>query len=82
MLCSLNFLPNATRDWSLLTIAFKAEAGQDNDPVQAKSGAYYVVKVAGVTEGCYLHAIGISDQLSNFHAVAIQDDTIVDEIAW
>jgi len=40
---------DAPTDPDFLTIAFKAEAGQDNDPVQAKSGAYYVVKVAGVT---------------------------------
>lgn len=36
-------------DPDFLTIAFKAEAGQDNDPVQAKSGAYFVVKVNGIT---------------------------------
>ncbi|MBV9549314.1 MAG: SurA N-terminal domain-containing protein [Alphaproteobacteria bacterium] len=36
-------------DADFLTLAFKAEVGQDNDPVQAKSGAYYVVKVLGVT---------------------------------
>jgi peptidyl-prolyl cis-trans isomerase D len=36
-------------DPDFLTIAFKADAGQDNDPVQAKSGAYFVVKVNGIT---------------------------------
>ena len=36
-------------DPDFLTLAFKAEAGQDNDPVQAKSGAYYVVKINGIT---------------------------------
>jgi peptidyl-prolyl cis-trans isomerase D len=36
-------------DPDFLTIAAKAEVGQDNDPVQAKSGAYYVVKVNGST---------------------------------
>ncbi len=46
--------PDGTRadvpaDPDFLTIAFKADAGQDNDPVQAKSGAYYVVKVNGIT---------------------------------
>ena len=29
--------------------AFKAEVGEDNDPFAAKSGAYYAVKVDGVT---------------------------------
>ncbi len=36
-------------DPDFLTLAFKAEVGQDNDAVQAKSGAYYVVKVVGST---------------------------------
>ena len=36
-------------DPDFLTLAFKAETGQDNDPVQAKSGTYYVVKVVGAT---------------------------------
>ena len=40
---------DAPADPDFLTLAFKAEAGQDNDPVQAKSGAYYVVKVSGIT---------------------------------
>jgi peptidyl-prolyl cis-trans isomerase D len=40
----------APADPDFLALAFKAEVGQDNDPVQAKSGAYYVVKVNGVTQ--------------------------------
>ena len=36
-------------DPDFLTLAFKAETGQDNDPIQAKSGTYYVVKVVGAT---------------------------------
>ncbi len=40
---------DAPADPDFLTLAFKAEAGQSNDPVQAKSGAYFVVKVLGVT---------------------------------
>ena len=37
-------------DPEFLTSAFAAEVGEDNDPFPAKaSGAYYVVKVAGVT---------------------------------
>jgi peptidyl-prolyl cis-trans isomerase D len=36
-------------DPDFLTLVAKAEVGQDNDPIQAKSGAYYVVKVNGVT---------------------------------
>ena len=40
---------DAPADPDFLTLAAKAEAGQDNDPVQAKSGAYFVVKVNGTT---------------------------------
>lgn len=39
----------APADPDFLTLTAKAEVGQDNDPVQAKSGAYYVVKINGVT---------------------------------
>jgi peptidyl-prolyl cis-trans isomerase D len=40
---------DAPTDPDFLTLVTKAEAGQDNDPIQAKSGAYYVVKVNGIT---------------------------------
>jgi peptidyl-prolyl cis-trans isomerase D len=36
-------------DPEFLTTAFTAEVGEDNDPVAAKSGAYYALKVNGVT---------------------------------
>jgi peptidyl-prolyl cis-trans isomerase D len=36
-------------DPEFLTTAFAAEVGEDNDPVSAKSGAYYALKVNGVT---------------------------------
>ena len=40
---------DAPTDPDFLTLAAKADIGQDNDPIQAKSGAYYVVKVNGIT---------------------------------
>lgn len=40
---------DAPADPDFLTLVAKSEVGQDVDPVQAKSGAYYVVKVSGVT---------------------------------
>jgi peptidyl-prolyl cis-trans isomerase D len=40
---------DAPADPEFLAAAFKADVGADNDPVQAKSGAYYVIKVNGVT---------------------------------
>lgn len=36
-------------DPEFLTTAFSADVGADNDPVSAKSGAYYVVRVNGAT---------------------------------
>ena len=36
-------------DPDFLAAVFKADAGTDNDPVSAKSGAYYVVRVNGTT---------------------------------
>src|SRR3954470_4855368 len=36
-------------DPEFLAAVFKADAGADNDPVSAKSGAYYVVRVNGTT---------------------------------
>ncbi|MGZ5921899.1 MAG: peptidylprolyl isomerase, partial [Rhizomicrobium sp.] len=36
-------------DPEFLTAAFTAEVGEDNDPFPAKSGAYYALKVDGVT---------------------------------
>jgi peptidyl-prolyl cis-trans isomerase D len=36
-------------DPEFLTAAFAAEVGEDNDPFAAKSGAYYALKVGGVT---------------------------------
>jgi peptidyl-prolyl cis-trans isomerase D len=36
-------------DPEFLTAAFAAEVGEDNDPFAAKSGAYYALKVDGVT---------------------------------
>ena len=36
-------------DPEFLSTAFTAEVGEDNDPFSAKSGAYYAVKVVGVT---------------------------------
>jgi peptidyl-prolyl cis-trans isomerase D len=36
-------------DPEFLTAAFAAEVGEDNDPFPAKSGAYYALKVDGVT---------------------------------
>jgi peptidyl-prolyl cis-trans isomerase D len=41
--------PDAPADPEFLAAVFKSDVGADNDPIQAKSGAYYVVKVAGVT---------------------------------
>lgn len=40
---------DAPADPDFLTAAFKADTGADNDPVQAKSGAYYVIKINGIT---------------------------------
>jgi peptidyl-prolyl cis-trans isomerase D len=40
---------DAPADPDFLAAAFKSDVGADNDPVSAKSGAYYVVKVNGIT---------------------------------
>jgi peptidyl-prolyl cis-trans isomerase D len=42
-------LADLPADPEFLATAFTAEVGEDNDPVAAKSGAYYALKVNGVT---------------------------------
>lgn len=41
--------PDLPTDPEFLSTAFAAEVGEDNDPFAAKSGAYYALKVNGVT---------------------------------